>query len=304
MDEEMKKELLMATWKDPRVPPTKGVDGKKFVGAMTWLADQEEAEIATYALLTTKLTGKFGGDRVDDVSPQLVQSQLKMLTQEEKTVKQYIIAFKEVRDKVTAAQLGEWMTPGNVVETFVSGLNPGMVKKYIKEEKSWRTLSWDDTKKKVREVEIQYKLGEDPILVDNRRKWSKTTLLEDTELVAKRHRQQASKHKQEKANLQRQLDEVKDREKQLVDAQRKYVSTDKLGSGNSNGNGTDKGKIRAPMKTENGGMNGNGGRLSNTLSWNCWSYGHHGGICMDAQRTDEEREQLRIRKNIPAPRAW
>ncbi|RPB24203.1 hypothetical protein L211DRAFT_214844 [Terfezia boudieri ATCC MYA-4762] len=48
MDDEMKRELLLAILKDPTTPPAKGIDGRKFIGAQSWLAEQEEDDIATY----------------------------------------------------------------------------------------------------------------------------------------------------------------------------------------------------------------------------------------------------------------
>ncbi|KAF8429822.1 hypothetical protein EV426DRAFT_136307 [Tirmania nivea] len=153
-------------------------------------------------------------------------------------------------------------------------------------------------KKKVRTAEVKHKLGEDPIFADNRKKYKTmgdptSSASEDFDLSAKRHRQQAAKYQQEKADLQRKLDEALNREKSLLESQKKLVS----------GNPT---KNNQPSSRGGNGSGGNGGnpRLAQVLCWNCWEYGHHAGSCREDARNEEAREQLRVQKGVPAPTAW
>lgn len=192
LSDEMKRDLLIAILKDPAVAPAKGLDGRRFVGAQSWFADQEEEGIATYQLLVQKLTEKYG-DRNDEMTPQLVVSQLRLMKQDGKSVEDYFANFEDTRNKVTAAQLATIMTPYNMIEEFVAGLDPALMKAYVKDNKEFRNEAWDETKKKIRLAEIKHKLGADPIFADNRKKY-KTAANDDLDAPAIRHRQQAAKY--------------------------------------------------------------------------------------------------------------
>ncbi|KAF8416252.1 hypothetical protein EV426DRAFT_700412 [Tirmania nivea] len=264
MDDEIKWELLVAILKDPTAPPPKGMDGRKFQ-------------------LVQRLNDKYG-ERDEETTPQLVAIQLKILKQEGKPVDDYVACFEDIRDKVMAAQLATIMTPYNQIETFISGLDPALMKIYVRDNRDFRNERWEETKKKVRTAEVKYKLGEDPIFADNRKKYKTTggptsSASEDFDLSAKRHRQQATKYQQEKADLQRKLDEALNREKSLLEAQKKLISgnptkNNRPGSGGSSGGSS-------------GGGSGLGGNpsLAQVLCWNCWE-------------NDEAKEQLTMGREI------
>lgn len=72
------------------------------------------------------------------------------MKQDGKMVDDYIANFEDTLDKVTAAQLATIMTPYNMIETFVAGLDPALMKAYVRENKEFRSETWDETKKKVR----------------------------------------------------------------------------------------------------------------------------------------------------------
>ena len=133
--------------------------------------------------------------------------QLKIHEQEGKSVDDYRAAFEDIRDKVTTAQLATIMTAYNQTETCVSGLDPALMKRYVKDNREFRSESWEETKKKVRAAEVKHKLGEDPIFADNRKKYKSSggIAAKHFDQSAKRHRQQAARYQQEKVELQRRL---------------------------------------------------------------------------------------------------
>ena len=75
---------------------------------------------------------------------------------------------EDIRDKLTAAQLTTIMTVYNHMETFVSRLEPALLKAFVKDNRESRDESWEETKK-VGTAEVKHKLGEDPIFAKSNR---------------------------------------------------------------------------------------------------------------------------------------
>ena len=67
MDPEMKKELLIATLRDPLNPPAKGIDGQRFVGPQSFIADLPDEQIETFDAVVNLLTVKYD-QRQEDIS--------------------------------------------------------------------------------------------------------------------------------------------------------------------------------------------------------------------------------------------
>ena len=59
MDPEMKKKLLIATLRDPLHPPTKEIDGQRFVGLQSFIADLPDEQIKTFDAVVNLLTAKY-----------------------------------------------------------------------------------------------------------------------------------------------------------------------------------------------------------------------------------------------------
>ena len=55
----MKKELLIATLRDPPNPPAKGIDERRFVGPESFIADLPDEQIDTFDTVVTLLTEKY-----------------------------------------------------------------------------------------------------------------------------------------------------------------------------------------------------------------------------------------------------
>ena len=234
MDEELKRELLLAILIDPVVPPKKGLDGETFIGAQSWIAEQEEAEIATYAQLVAKLEEKYK-TKSEDIEVVTIVGLLKTLKQGGRPVDEYISEYEKLRDRVPAAELTQLMTTFHQVEVLLAGLDLPLLKAYVEEEKTFRTRSWADTKKGLRAVEVKIKYGEDPIFTEQRQRYhsimtpNSTTIKkeqEDLDASAKRHRQQAAKYQQEKTELRRKLDESYDREQKLIETQKRLMNSE------------------------------------------------------------------------------
>jgi len=85
----------MAILKDPAgPPPAKEIDSRCFIGAQYWLAEQQDADIATHELLVQILNEKYGGKN-DEIFPQLVALQLK-IKQDGKPFDHYIANFEDI----------------------------------------------------------------------------------------------------------------------------------------------------------------------------------------------------------------
>ena len=55
----MKKELLIATLWDLLNPPAKGIDGRRFVGPQSFIADLPDEQIKTFDAVVNLLTAKY-----------------------------------------------------------------------------------------------------------------------------------------------------------------------------------------------------------------------------------------------------
>ena len=63
---------MVATLKDSSIPLTKGLDGRRFIDAQSWLVEQEDTEVGTYTMLAEKLNRKYG-DHHDKITPLAVE---------------------------------------------------------------------------------------------------------------------------------------------------------------------------------------------------------------------------------------
>ena len=55
----MKKELLIATLRNPLNPPAKGIDGQRFVSSQSFIADLPDEQIEIFDTVVTLLTVKY-----------------------------------------------------------------------------------------------------------------------------------------------------------------------------------------------------------------------------------------------------
>ena len=89
------KELLIATLRDPPNPLVKGIDGQRFVGLQSFIADLPDEQINTFDAVATLLTAKYD-QRQEGISATTVASQLKLVKQDGKSVDEYIVKYEDI----------------------------------------------------------------------------------------------------------------------------------------------------------------------------------------------------------------